>query len=65
MLESLNSNQKLSQRRANSVRYWILNKGIDPNRVIAKGYGEQNPIADNKTDEGRRLNRRIEFSRIN
>ena len=58
------SNIKLSQLRANSVRYWILNKGIDPNRVIAKGYGSQNPIADNSTDEGKRLNRRIEFSRI-
>ena len=58
------SNLALSQRRANSVRYWILNKGIEPNRVIAKGYGSQNPIADNSTKEGRRLNRRIEFSRI-
>lgn len=60
-----NSNQKLSQRRANAVRYWILNKGVEPARVVAKGYGEQNPIADNKTEEGRRLNRRIEFSRVN
>ena len=62
---SATNNQRLSQKRANSVRYWILNKGVDPTRVFAKGYGEQNPIADNKTEEGRRLNRRIEFSRIN
>jgi outer membrane protein OmpA-like peptidoglycan-associated protein len=59
------SNLNLSQKRANSVRYWILKKGIDAERVIAKGYGENNPIADNSTDEGRRLNRRIEFVKIN
>jgi len=58
------SNLSLSQKRANSVRYWLLNKGINPDRVIAKGYGEQNPIAENKTKEGKRLNRRIEFVRI-
>lgn len=61
---SASLNAALSQRRANSVRYWILNKGVDANRVVAKGFGEQNPIADNKTKEGRRLNRRIEFSKI-
>lgn len=59
------SNLRLSQRRANAVRYWILNKGIDPARVVANGYGEDNPIADNKTKEGRRLNRRIEFLKTN
>ncbi len=61
---SASSNQRLSQKRADAVRYWLINKGINPERVIAKGYGEQNPIADNKTPEGRRLNRRIEFSKI-
>lgn len=59
------NNLRLSQRRANAVRYWILNKGVNPDRVVAKGYGEQNPIADNKTKEGRRLNRRIEFVKVN
>lgn len=58
------SNIKLSERRANSVRNWIINNGINPERVKAKGYGDQNPIADNNTAEGRRLNRRIEFVRI-
>ncbi|MCB0749843.1 MAG: OmpA family protein [Ignavibacteriae bacterium] len=58
------SNQALSQRRANSVRYWLLNKGVNQDRVVAKGYGEQNPIADNNTADGRRLNRRIEFVKI-
>lgn len=59
------SNQRLSQRRATAVRYWLLNKGVDPDRVVANGYGEANPIADNTTKEGRRLNRRIEFVKIN
>ncbi len=59
------SNLQLSQRRANAVRYWIIAKGISPNRVTARGYGEQDPIADNNTKEGRRLNRRIEFVKIN
>ena len=59
------SNLQLSQRRANAVRYWIIAKGIAPNRVTARGYGEQDPIADNNTKEGRRLNRRIEFVKIN
>jgi len=59
------SNLQLSQRRANSVRFWIINKGIAANRVAARGYGEQNPIASNSTKEGRRLNRRIEFVKMN
>ncbi len=58
------SNLRLSQKRANSVRYWILKKGIDKKRIIAKGFGEDNPIASNKTKEGRRLNRRIEFVKV-
>lgn len=57
------SNQRLSQRRADSVRAWLINKGIDPARVAAKGFGEDNPIADNSTAEGRQKNRRIEFVR--
>ncbi len=58
---SASSNATLSQRRANAVKFWVLNKGIQPERVEAKGYGMENPIADNSTNEGRRLNRRIEF----
>jgi outer membrane protein OmpA-like peptidoglycan-associated protein len=56
-------NQKLSERRAESVRQWMLNKGIAPNRLTAVGYGESRPIASNDTEEGRALNRRIEFKR--
>jgi len=55
-------NQKLSYQRANSVRdYLITYHKIDPSRIIAIGYGEAMPIADNRTKSGRDLNRRIEF----
>ena len=54
------SNLKLSQDRANTVRAYLLTKGIDPNRVTAKGYGMSQPIADNKSEEGRAMNRRTE-----
>ncbi|GIV33334.1 MAG: hypothetical protein KatS3mg031_0869 [Chitinophagales bacterium] len=54
------SNQKLSEARANSVRNYLLKKGIAPERVIAKGYGDTQPVADNGTPEGRQQNRRTE-----
>jgi len=53
---------RLSLARANSVRaYLISTHSIDPARLIAKGYGEAMPMADNKTKDGRAQNRRIEF----
>ncbi|RKZ09225.1 hypothetical protein DRQ05_00070, partial [bacterium] len=58
-------NLKLSQKRAEAVKQYLVNSGIDPNRIIAKGYGEADPIASNKTAEGRAENRRIEFRRLN
>ncbi|MGB9702109.1 MAG: OmpA family protein [Candidatus Kapaibacteriota bacterium] len=54
-------NIKLSQNRANEVRNALINEGIDPSRIIAKGYGDTLPVADNSTNEGRALNRRTEF----
>ncbi|MBK8806342.1 MAG: OmpA family protein [Bacteroidales bacterium] len=54
------SNQKLSEGRANTVRDYLIGKGIAANRIIAKGYGETQPVADNATDEGRQKNRRTE-----
>ena len=56
------SNKKLSQRRANSVRDYLVDKGIDEARFVAKGFGQSKPIADNDTDEGRAENRRVEFN---
>jgi len=54
-------NQKLSERRAQSVLDYFAKKGIDKNRMKAVGYGEKNPVADNKTKDGRALNRRVEL----
>ena len=57
---SVASNLKLSMDRANTVRAYLLTKGIDPDRVTAKGYGMSEPIEDNRTEEGRAKNRRTE-----
>lgn len=61
---SKNYNLNLSQKRAQSVVDYLVGKGIDKNRLIARGYGEQKPIADNNTDSGRAQNRRTEFKVI-
>lgn len=57
-------NQQLSQNRAAAIRTYLVQKGIDGNRIIAKGYGETKPIGDNTTDTGRAMNRRVEISVI-
>lgn len=57
-------NITLSGNRAQSVMEYILSKGIDPARITSKGYGETMPVATNDTDEGRQLNRRVEFKII-
>jgi OmpA-OmpF porin, OOP family len=54
------ANMVLSQNRANTVRAYLLMKGIAPERVTAKGYGMEQPVAENDTPEGRALNRRTE-----
>ncbi|ANQ48724.1 OmpA family protein [Flammeovirga sp. MY04] len=56
-----NYNLDLSQKRAEAVVQYLIDKGIDSNRLTAKGYGEKKPIDNNTTDEGRTNNRRIEF----
>jgi len=54
-------NLKLSQRRADAVRKYLAGSGVDPQQLVAKGYGETQPIAPNTTADGRLLNRRVEF----
>lgn len=54
-------NLHLSQKRAEAVVRYLVGRGIDPGRLIARGYGETQPIADNGTEEGRALNRRVEM----
>jgi OOP family OmpA-OmpF porin len=54
-------NMTLSQKRAEAVRTYLIKKGISPDRMEAKGFGETVPIADNRTKEGRDQNRRVEF----
>lgn len=58
-------NLKLSQKRAESVKAFLVGKGIDGGRIQAKGYGKENPVASNKTDEGREYNRRVELHILN
>ena len=54
-------NQKLSVRRAEAVKAYLVSKGIETNRVYTEGKGEAQPVADNKTKEGRAKNRRVEI----
>ena len=57
-------NQKLSLRRADAVKAYLVSKGIEANRIQTGGRGETQPIADNKTREGRAKNRRVEIEVI-
>jgi len=57
-----NANLKLSKDRAESVKNYLVNKGANPSRIEATGYGETQPIASNKTAAGRQQNRRVEFT---
>jgi len=54
-------NQKLSVRRSEAVKGYLVSKGVEKNRVYTEGKGEKQPVADNKTSEGRAKNRRVEI----
>lgn len=58
-------NQKLSEKRATEVMNYLVSHGVSTDRLTAVGYGEANPVGDNKTAEGRAMNRRIEFKASN
>ena len=54
-------NQSLSERRATAVKNYVVGRGVDTARVTSLGYGESQPVTDNGTSEGRRLNRRVDI----
>ena len=54
-------NQKLSVKRSESVKAYLVSKGVEKNRVYTEGKGEKQPVADNKTKEGKQKNRRVEI----
>ena len=57
-------NQKLSERRANAVKEYLVTKGVEKNRIYTEGKGLKDPIASNKTAEGRAKNRRVEIEMV-
>lgn len=58
------SNQTLSEQRAASVVAWLVKNGIAKARLTAQGFGDSKPVADNKSDEGRAKNRRVELAKL-
>lgn len=54
-------NLRLSQRRADAVRKYLVQSGVDAQQLVAVGYGETQPVADNESSQGRKANRRVEF----
>jgi len=61
----VHNNQVLSDDRADAIRHYLMLRGVGPNQVQARGYGETSPAHDNRTPAGRRANRRVELHRLN
>ncbi|MEO1426197.1 MAG: OmpA family protein, partial [Pseudomonadota bacterium] len=59
---SASLNQRLSEARAKAVSAWLVEYGVDPAQLSARGFGETRPLADNETPLGRAKNRRIDFT---
>ena len=60
-----NANMELSKKRSAAVKDMLVNEfGIDETRLVTEGKGETQPVADNKTKEGKMLNRRVEFIKL-
>jgi len=55
------ANERLSERRAQAVKFALVQKGVEPSRIDARGYGASFPVASNETEGGRSLNRRVEI----
>jgi outer membrane protein OmpA-like peptidoglycan-associated protein len=58
---SASVNEKLSQNRAEGVKFFLVENGVKSSRITARGFGSENPVADNNTAEGRSKNRRVEI----
>lgn len=58
---ALNHNMALSKQRAESVRQYLISQGVASNRLVAQGFGPNNPVASNATPDGRQMNRRVEI----
>lgn len=58
------ANMRLSQQRADSVRHFLIEKGVNADSLVARGYGDSNPVASNDNQDGRFKNRRIEFKNV-
>jgi chemotaxis protein MotB len=64
MKEGVNSNQELSQKRADTVMQYLISQGVKPDLISAQGFGDANSVAPNDTAQGRAQNRRVELSLV-
>ena len=57
-------NLALSKKRAQAVKEWLVKKGVEATRLTTEGFGDKKPVGDNKTDEGKAKNRRVELVKL-